>query len=99
MNVLKQLLYVLMLAIPFGTMDLVIRQLSRQINYKSALHLPSVLFSLIWMFLLVFIPSRLKRKAGRIIYLEEMNVTINRLIQKNDWVLKYDYFRRLEKAS
>lgn len=99
MNVLKQLLYVLMLAIPFGIMDLVIRQLSRQINYKSALYLPSVWFSLIWIFLLVFVPLSLKRKAGRIIYLEEMNVTINRLIQKNDWVLKYDYFRRLEKAS
>ena len=29
-------------------------------------------------------------------YLTEMNARIHRLVQKNDWTQKYDYFRNLK---
>lgn len=43
-DILGLVIYAFVLAIPFGMMDLFIRQLARQINYKSLLFLPSIIF-------------------------------------------------------
>ncbi len=59
----------LLLFIPFAIMDLFIRMLSRDVSYSMTLIiLPSILFSVMWVGLIVTIVTCLKGKIGVILY-------------------------------
>ena len=60
---------ILRLTIPFVLMDIVIRVLTIDVAYfRKTMVLPSILFSVIWILLIVLTSMSLKQKAGRIVY-------------------------------
>ncbi len=65
----KKLLHIFTLVLPFLLMDSYIRLLSTNVNYKmEIITTPSVLFSVVWIFLFVAISLILKGRLGRIFY-------------------------------
>ncbi len=68
-QIIKELIRIFRVALPFILMDVVIRVFTLGVSYsRKAMLFPSVLFSVIWILLFVLISLSMKRKIGRIIY-------------------------------
>lgn len=68
-QIIKEVIRVLRVALPFILMDVVIRVFTLGVSYsRKAMLLPSALFSILWILFFVLLSLSMKRKIGRIIY-------------------------------